>query len=45
VASSAYTPVAYTPAAAVATGPRVWVKPKVYVEGQPIRNLLKAITP
>jgi hypothetical protein len=48
VAATAYTPVAYTPAAGVttvATGPRVWVKPKVYVEGQPIRNLLKAITP
>lgn len=29
----------------VATGPRVYVHPKVYVEGQPIRNLLKAITP
>lgn len=29
----------------VAAGPRVWVKPKVYVEGQPIRNLLRAITP
>ncbi len=48
VAGMAYTPVGYTPAAGVttvATGPRVWVKPKVYVEGQPIRNLLKAITP
>lgn len=29
----------------VAAGPRVWVKPKVYVEGQPLRNLLRAITP
>lgn len=26
-------------------GPRVYVHPKVYVEGQPIRNLLRAITP
>ena len=25
--------------------PRVWVHPKVYVEGQPIRNFLQAITP
>jgi hypothetical protein len=29
----------------VATGPRVIVHPKVYVEGQPIRNILRAITP
>lgn len=29
----------------VAVGPRVWVHPKVYVEGQPIRNLIRAITP
>jgi hypothetical protein len=32
-------------AAPVEVGPKVWVHPKVYVEGQPIRNLLKAITP
>jgi hypothetical protein len=36
---------AYSPPAAVPVGPKVWVHPKVYVEGQPIRNLLKAITP
>jgi hypothetical protein len=28
-----------------AAGPRVYVHPKVYVEGQPLRNLLTAITP
>jgi hypothetical protein len=40
------TTVAYTPAPApAANGPRVWVHPKVYVEGQPIRNLFRAITP
>jgi hypothetical protein len=33
------------PAAPVPAGPKVWVHPKVYVEGQPIRNLLRAITP
>jgi hypothetical protein len=32
-------------AAPVEVGPKVWVHPKVYVEGQPIRNFLKAITP
>ncbi len=37
-------PAAYA-AQPVAVGPRVWVKPKVYVEGQPLRNLLRAITP
>ncbi len=26
-------------------GPKVWVHPKVYVEGQPIRNLIRAVTP
>lgn len=41
-----YAPVAGAyPAAPVPAGPRVWVHPKVYVEGQPIRNLLRAITP
>ena len=41
-----YAPVtgAYATAPAPA-GPKVWVHPKVYVEGQPIRNLLRAITP
>ena len=29
----------------VASGPRVYVKPKVYIEGQPLRNLITAITP
>ena len=28
-----------------AVGPKVWVHPKVYVEGQPIRNLIRAVTP
>ena len=43
--------VTYTPTrvttyrAPAAVGPRVWVHPKVYVEGQPIRNLIRAITP
>ena len=32
-------------AAAAHPGKTVWVHPKVYVEGQPIRNLLRAITP
>jgi hypothetical protein len=44
----AYAPVAdnYLAAAAAAhPGKTVWVHPKVYVEGQPIRNLLRAITP
>ncbi len=30
---------------AVPVGPEVIVRPKVYVRGQPIRNLLRAITP
>jgi hypothetical protein len=42
-AAPTYAAPAYTVPAAV--GPRVWVKPKVYVEGQPIRNILRAITP
>jgi hypothetical protein len=44
---AAYQPVTYAqPAVApVAAGPRVWVHEKVYVEGQPLRNLIKAITP
>ena len=25
--------------------PRIWVHPKVYVEGQPIRNFFRSITP
>jgi len=43
-----YAPVAndYLAAAAAAhPGKTVWVHPKVYVKGQPIRNLLRAITP
>lgn len=41
-----YAPVAGAyPATPAPAGPRVWVHPKVYVEGQPIRNLLRAITP
>jgi len=41
-----YSPVAAGyPVAATAAGPKVWVHPKVYVEGQPLRNLLRAITP
>jgi len=41
-----YAPVAGGyPVAATSPGRKVWVHPKVYVEGQPIRNLLKAITP
>jgi hypothetical protein len=44
----AYAPVVNTYAAAAAArypGRTVWVHPKVYVEGQPIRNLLRALTP
>ena len=26
-------------------GPRVWVHPKVYVAGRPVRNVLRAVTP
>jgi hypothetical protein len=41
-----YAPVAGGyPVPATPAGRKVWVHPKVYVEGQPIRNLLKAITP
>jgi hypothetical protein len=29
----------------VVYGPRVWVSPKVYVEGQPVRNFIRAFTP
>ncbi|MGQ9576559.1 MAG: hypothetical protein ACUVUC_14700 [Thermoguttaceae bacterium] len=36
---------AYAAPVAVAAGPWVIVRPKVYVEGQPIRNLIRAITP
>ena len=32
-------------AASVPGGPKVWVHPKVYVQGEPVRNLIKAITP
>lgn len=42
---AAYNSGTYTVPAAVPGAPRVWVRPKVYVEGQPIRNLLRAITP
>lgn len=44
----AYAPVTSNYAATVAAaypGRKVWVHPKVYVAGQPIRNLIKAITP
>lgn len=44
VPAAAYLPGSYG-AQPMAVGPRVWVKPKVYVEGQPVRNLLRAITP
>jgi len=44
--------VAYRPAiaasyapAVVAAGPAVVVRPKVYVRGEPVRNLIRAITP
>ncbi|MGD0896964.1 MAG: hypothetical protein ABR915_03950 [Thermoguttaceae bacterium] len=26
-------------------GPRVWVHPKVYVAGEPVRNVIRAVTP
>jgi hypothetical protein len=35
----------YVASPVVATGPAVWVNPKVYVEEQPVRNLIRAITP
>jgi len=41
----AYAPAATTRVPAAPAGPKVWVHPKVYVEGQPIRNLIRAITP
>jgi hypothetical protein len=42
-----YAPVAqrYPAPAPAPVGPKVWVHPKVYVEGQPIRNLIRAVTP
>jgi len=40
-----HAPPAKTCAPPVPAGPKVWVHPKVYVEGQPIRNLIRAITP
>jgi hypothetical protein len=46
--TAAYYPTtaAYYPAtAAYRVGPTVTVRPKVYVSGQPIRNVLRAITP
>jgi hypothetical protein len=43
--AAGYTAPVYSAPVAVAAGPKVWVHPKVYVEGQPIRNLLRAITP
>jgi hypothetical protein len=45
VVVAGYNAPVYTTPAAVPAGPRVIVRPKVYVEGQPIRNLIKAITP
>ena len=33
------------PVVPAAAGPKVWVHEKVYVQGQPLRNLLTAITP
>jgi DNA-directed RNA polymerase II subunit RPB1 len=42
----AYSAPAYSAPAAIPAGPKVIVRPKiVWVEGQPIRNLLRAITP
>ena len=41
VATPAVTP--YSPV--VVTGRPVWVRTKVYVAGQPVRNFLRAITP
>jgi hypothetical protein len=40
-----YAPPAKTCAPPAPVGPKVWVHPKVYVEGQPIRNLIRAVTP
>lgn len=44
-AVTAYSASAYSVPVSVPPGKRVIVHPKVYVEGQPIRNLIKAITP
>jgi hypothetical protein len=38
-------PVPAYAAPAYAGGPQVWVHPKVYVQGEPVRNLIRAITP
>ena len=38
-------PVYTAPATVVVPGPRVLVHPKVYVRGQPVRNVLRAVTP
>jgi hypothetical protein len=38
-------PVAQPVVAAAPAGPKVWVHEKVYVQGQPLRNLVTAITP
>lgn len=40
-----YYPPIYQPYPTYVYGPRVWVHPKVYVEGQPVRNFFRAITP
>ena len=45
VVSAGYNAPVYSTPVAAPAGPKVWVHPKVYVEGQPIRNLLRAITP
>lgn len=37
--------VAYRVPVVVGVGPRVVVRPKVYVAGQPVRNIIRAITP
>jgi len=42
---TSYSVPVYQTAATVPAGPRVFIRPKVYVEGQPLRNLLRAITP
>ena len=46
-AVAAYAPAYVAPPATCAApvGPRVWVHEKVYVQGQPLRNLITAITP
>jgi len=38
-------PAAQPVVAAAPAGPKVWVHEKVYVQGQPLRNLLTAVTP